>query len=428
MATLKTYLKEPAATGPTPLFFMLSANGRRSKVYTGISVPPSHWLAQEQRIRTVFAAAEVKDKAERKRLAEEYDSLNQRLDMMRGNLLAYHRDQLTNRVLPTAEQLRAVVEPKEAETPIVEETPQVLADFAGFIERACLTKQAATVKSFRTTLRHLTRFWASTPEGRRKQALTYEDLTADFGHSFTQHLLKIALISDNSISKQVSLLKQFLRDATSRERHTNQAFIYWKWAKHDTPIIALTAAELRQLEAFPLPEGHYLANVRALFLLSSYTGLRFSDVKGLRPENDKGDCLRLTTQKTRHALTIPVSPKARRILDDLWAGRVHTITNQKFNVFIKDLCNRAGLDEPTEWLVWRAGVRESTIHPKYKLISSHSGRKTFASIAVAGGMPIPVIMKAGGWRSYKSMSRYIDVQEGHQQAEFEKLWGEIGSN
>ncbi|QNH62224.1 site-specific integrase [Hymenobacter sediminicola] len=425
MASIRAYLKEPKASTATPIFFMVSASGTRSKVYTSISVPPSHWLGQEQRLRTVFAASEVKDRAERSRLAEDNESLNQRLEMMRENLRVYHRDRMAAGHLPTADELRAVVEPKQTEAPATEPNqPMPLVDFAAFIQRMALSKQPATVKSFKTTFAHLTKFWEAIPEGQQGQSLTYDDLTAEFGDRLTAYLLDEARLTDNSLSKQVSLLKQFLSDAVGRGRTTNQAYTRWKWAKRDTPIIALTADELRQLENFSLPEGHYLDNVRSLFLLSCYCGLRFSDVAALRREHDKGDFLRLTTQKTRDTLTIPVSPKARAILEGIWTGQVRPITNQVFNRAIKELCQRAGIDTLTEWLMWRAGKREKTNHPKFELISSHSGRKTFCSIAIARGIPIPAIMKATGHKSYKSLSRYLDVQENHQRAEFSKMWAD----
>lgn len=424
MASIKAYLKEPKAMTATPIFFMVSASGTRSKVYTSISVPPSYWLGQEQRLRTVFAASEVKDKAERSRLAEDNESLNQRLDMMRENLRVYHRDRMAAGHLPTADELRAVVEPKQAEMPATElNQPMPLVDFAAFIQRMTLSKQPATVKSFKTTLTHLAKFWEATSEGQR-QLLTYDDLTAEFGDRLTAYLLDEARLTDNSLSKQVSLLKQFLSDAVGRGRTTNQAYTRWKWAKRDTPIIALTADELRQLENYPLAEGHYLGNVRSLFLLSCYCGLRFSDVAALRREHDKGDFLRLTTQKTRDTLTIPVSPKARTILTELWAGRVRPITNQVLNRALKELCQRAGIDAPTEWLMWRAGKREKTTHPKYELLSSHSGRKTFCSIAIARGISIPALMATTGHKNMKSLSRYLDVQESHQRAEFSKIWAD----
>ncbi|WP_045687753.1 site-specific integrase [Hymenobacter sp. AT01-02] len=423
MATIKTYLKEPKATVATPLFFMISANGCRAKVYTSISVLPSHWLSQEQRLRIVFAPSEVKDKVERRKLAEDNDSLNQRLDAMRENLRVYHRDQMAIGVLPTVQELRAVIEPKQAEEGVLEQRqPEPLVDFAAFIERHRLTKQAATIKSFKTTLGHLTKFWASTPEGARGQVLSYDDLSADFGHRFMSYLLNVALLTDNSLSKQVDKTKQFLKDAVDCGRTRNEAFTKWRWAKRESSIVALTAAELRQLEELTLPEGHYLNNVRSLFLLSCWTGLRFSDVAALRPEHDKGDFLRITTQKTRDTLTIPVSPKARRILEDLWAGKVHAITNQKFNAFVKELCKRAEIDTPTEWVSWRAGKREAEAPPKWSLISSHTGRKTYCSIAIERGVSLPALMRSTGHKDFKSLRRYLQLQDTHQRDEISKMW------
>ncbi|MEJ7662973.1 MAG: hypothetical protein WKG07_27170 [Hymenobacter sp.] len=74
------------------------------------------------------------------------------------------------------------------------------------------------------------------------------------------------------------------------------------------------------LVGLELSQQPHLDNARALFMIGVYTGLRFSDVAALRPEHIQADRLRLTTQKTRHTLTIPLRPEARPLLARVTAG------------------------------------------------------------------------------------------------------------
>lgn len=76
----------------------------------------------------------------------------------------------------------------------------------------------------------------------------------------------------------------------------------------------MTRPEVAALTSLDLSARPALDNARALFLLGVYTGLRFSDVAALRPEHILPDRLRLTTQKTRDTLTVPIRPEARALL------------------------------------------------------------------------------------------------------------------
>ncbi|WP_133272463.1 site-specific integrase [Hymenobacter radiodurans] len=421
MAKITLYLKEPGALTPTPLFFMVSSHGTRAKVYTGVSVLPAHWLQGEQRLRTNFAPAEVKDKQERKQLSSDNEAKNVQLSSMRERLSAYHRDQLALGILPTAEDLRTIVEPQVAQPQAVD-TPLPLSDFAAYIARMHQTKAAATIKSLKTTCGHLTHFWEQSPEGRRGAPLLFDHFTADFSHLFTGYLINVEGLLDGSIHKHLSILKRFLNDATLRGRSVNQAYTRWRWEHREPDVLALTTAELRSIEALDLPNGHHLNNARALFLIGCYTGLRFSDVAVLKQEHDKGEYLRLTTKKTRDTLTIPIHPKARPLLDAMWIGGVHPISNQRLNAYIKELAKRAGVDEPTEHIRYQGGKRQAETLPKYELISSHTARRTFVSLSLEGGLPFNLIMKATGHRDMKSFQRYVQTTDTHQLAGFRKLW------
>ncbi|WP_073105665.1 site-specific integrase [Hymenobacter daecheongensis] len=381
------------------------AHGKQIKVYTDVKADPREWEGGEQRFK-------VRGYTGNK-------SLNLALDRMQEMVEKLYKDGLAKGIVPTAQDYRDAIEPKE-EVAIVSNIP--LSDFAAFIERHGLTKEAATVKSLRTTLSHLTRFCQISGFVKKGLDLQYNQFTTGFYDAFTVYLVEIAGLRDSSIKKQLALLKQFLTYATDLGRPVDKGYKTWKWSNHEPEVIALMQGELKQLEDLELPMGHYLNNARALFLLSCYTGLRFSDVEALKPEHDHKDRLRLTTKKTRDRLIIPINPKARVILDNLWAGKVHCITNQKLNAFIKDLALKAGLNRQVEQVIYRAGKRSEEIKPLHELISSHCGRRTFVTLALEQGLPWDVIMKVTGHKQFKAFNRYIQVTEDRQIAAFSVMW------
>ncbi len=51
MAAVNFYLKEPNADKDTPIMVMLSVDGNRFKMYTGLKTHPKQWDADKQRVR-----------------------------------------------------------------------------------------------------------------------------------------------------------------------------------------------------------------------------------------------------------------------------------------------------------------------------------------------------------------------------------------
>ena len=52
-----------------------------------------------------------------------------------------------------------------------------------------------------------------------------------------------------------------------------------------------------------------------------------------------------------------------------------------------------------------------TTRPKYELLSSHCGRRTFICNALALGIPPHVVMKWTGHSEYSAMKPYIDAAD-----------------
>ena len=51
------------------------------------------------------------------------------------------------------------------------------------------------------------------------------------------------------------------------------------------------------------------------------------------------------------------------------------------------------------------------MHPKYELLVSHVGRRTFICNALSLGIPAQVVMKWTGHSDYKAMKPYIDIAD-----------------
>ena len=77
----------------------------------------------------------------------------------------------------------------------------------------------------------------------------------------------------------------------------------------------------------------------------------------------------------------------------------------------KELCELAGIDTPVHLTYYRGQQRIDETLPKYELIGTHAGRRTFICNAILLGIPANVIMKWTGHSDYKAMKPYVDVAD-----------------
>lgn len=87
------------------------------------------------------------------------------------------------------------------------------------------------------------------------------------------------------------------------------------------------------------------------------------------------------------------------------------ITNQKMNDYLKELAKLAGIDEPVRQTYYRGNECIDEVTPKYALLGTHAGRRTFICNALALGILHQVVMKWTVHSDYKAMKPYIDIAD-----------------
>ncbi|WP_310394170.1 tyrosine-type recombinase/integrase [Hymenobacter sp.] len=419
MATVSFHLKDPKSAKPTAVFIWFNpTNGQpRIRLYTGEKILPAHWTGAD--VQRANEKARGLDEETRKTNAR----LNKSLDRMSARLLAFWGDMRAEGKLPSAEQLRAVIEP-QAEAP-APELPRPLPDFVAWLVRLERENAANTIKGRRSTYRHLVRFTQSSGH-----ELDYADFTRAWRDRFAGWLAAGAerneQMGDASVNKQLNNLKAFLADAALRGRTPKIDVKGWNWKFAEPEVLALTEDELARVEALDGLPG-YLENARGLWLLMAYTGLRYSDAAKLRPVHDKGEVLQLVPKKTTdRAATVYVRRAARALLERVWSGALHETSNQKINAYIKVVCARAGLDALTEKITYydqTSRVVKETFR-KWELVSCHTARRTFITRSFAKLIPLELIMQAAGHANAKTTLRYNQTSVSRQVEVSRRAWDE----
>ncbi|RZL15354.1 MAG: site-specific integrase, partial [Pedobacter sp.] len=164
-----------------------------------------------------------------------------------------------------------------------------------------------------------------------------------------------------------------------------------------------------------------LAKVRDLFCFAAFTGQRYSDVAGLRPEHIKGNTWHLRVQKTTELNRIPLNEFALEILNRYPGQQLPAISNQKTNDYLKIIGGLAGIDEPITLHRYRGSEKIERTEPKSHFIGTHTARRTFATLMLEKGMRPEVVMRIGGWKDYRSFKKYIRLTDKVAEAEMNAI-------
>ena len=233
---------------------------------------------------------------------------------------------------------------------------------------------------------------------------------------------------NSTTSKAISLLKWFLRWAKKKGYNTNTEFELFK-PKIKTvqkKIIFLTNSEIKKIRDYKISEDKkYLEKVRDIFLFQCFTGLRYSDVYNLKKSDIKDNYIELITIKTTDSLIIELNKHSQEILnkykDDENGKALPVISNQKMNDYLKELAELAEINELVTQTFFNGNKRIEETAPKYALLGTHAGRRTFICNALSLGISPQIVMKWTGHNDYKAMKPYIDVADEIKASAMEKF-------
>ena len=396
-------------TENVPIRMRVNFASKRIEFTTGYRIDATKWDADKQRVKNSCS-----------------NKLKQSASEINASLLEYYTEiqSIFKRfevedVMPTPEQIKEAFnalrkpvseEPKPKKEALPCDFFQVFDDFVEDCGRQNNWTDS-TFEKFAAVKNHLTNF---------RDGLTFEFFDERGLNDYVIYLRDIKEMRNTTIGKQLSFLKWFLRWAYKKGVHQNNAYDSYKPKLKSTQkkIIFLTWDELNRLREFKIPfNKQALDRVRDVFLFQCFTGLRYSDVFNLRRSDIKGDHIEVTTVKTSDSLIIELNKHSKEIIDKykdvaFEDGKVlPVITNQKMNDYLKELAELASIDEPVRQTYYRGNERIDEVTPKYALLGTHAGRRTFICNALALGIPPQVVMKWTGHSDYKAMKPYIDIAD-----------------
>ena len=241
-------------------------------------------------------------------------------------------------------------------------------------------------------------------------------------------------LKNSTIEKKLGYLRWFLNWATDRGYNTNLDYKKFHPTLKMTQrkVIYLTKEEITRVRDLELSESQaYLDPIRDVFLFCCFSGLRHSDVNNLRRSDIKGDHIEVTTVKTADSISIELNKVTRDILEKYKDTpfkdnkALPNYTNQAMNRDIKELCRLAGINEEIRVTTYKGNVRTDKIQPKWELVGTHTGRRTFIVNALSLGITPNIVMKWTGHSDYKAMKPYIDIVDSIKASSMTKFDGLI---
>lgn len=289
----------------------------------------------------------------------------------------------------------------------------------------------ATHKKLNTLKNHLTEW---------KKDVSFSDFTESGLISYVDFLRDRLKMRNTTIGKQISFLKWFLRYATAKGYNEEKAFLNFapKLKVAQKKVVFLDWDELMKVYNYEIPkngdvvtlhnaqgteytktihEESALKKTRDIFCFCCFTSLRFSDAINLKRSDINGNTMSITTIKTADTLKIELNKYALSILAKYEKGTspngkiLPEITNQRMNVYVKELCELCEINQPITETYYKGNKRYDDTQPKFSFIGTHTARRTFICNALILGIPPQIVMKWTGHNDYKSMKPYIDITD-----------------
>lgn len=406
--TIVFTLKNPKSETQSSIYARIFYEGYDFKFYISEKINPKFWDNKTKRAKQVSKF-------------REHPEFNERLNRISSDIQTIYRNYLNDNdsKVPSPEKLKVILdkELKKIE-PKTEKEKSFFPFFQSIIDQSINGGRIqptsgkpfskATIQVYKNTLRRLKEFQA-----KRKRIIDFNTIDIDFYTDFTEHLSKRLNLATNTIGKDIKTIKTILNEATERGINTNIQYKSKKFSttREQTDSISLSEKELKEIEDLDLSNNSRLDNVRDLFLIGCYTGLRFSDFSTLKTDQMKDGFIEIKEViKTGNPLTIPIHPVVNKIVNKYNGELPRAISNQKFNEYLKEIAIKVkSLHTPFETTMTKGGLKISKRLNRYELLTTHTARRSFATNLYLSDIPSITIMAITGHKTEKAFMRYIKL-------------------
>jgi len=407
--------RNPEGLAQTAIFARIRYDGYQVKYYTPLNIFPKYWNDTAKPHRAKETAK-----------FPEYSHFNQRLTNIETavkNVINKYANDNDNKA-PTPAILKPLLDIAISDGGKVKRET-FMSFFDKFIKDSeagtRLTKKGkpitpGTIKTYYTTKVCLENY-----QTYARKSIDFENIDMAFYNDFTKYLTLKIKQSTNYIGKHIKVIKTVLHEATELNINTNLSFKGrgFTTITEEAETIFLPEYELQQMHNLDLTDNPRLDRIRDLFLVGCYTGLRFSDLATLSPEQIDNGMITITQIKTGDRVVIPVHDTVTEIMNKYGGELPAAISNQKTNGALKDVAEKCEALKKKVSIKYTKGgksvtkggksVTETESPEKWQFVTTHTARRSFATNQFLNGVPTLSIMAITGHKTEKAFMKYIKV-------------------
>lgn len=374
-----------AKNGEAPISMRITANGERIEISVNLTVKIKLWHPGLGKCLGTDPLSE---------------EINNSLDVIKVNILRIKREleldgeEVTTRKIINKYQGKDK-KPKMMLLEIFKEHNERCANLAG------KDMAPATVVRYETSFKHTQEFIRTFFH---QEDIPLDDVNHKFIVDYEYYLKTVRNCCHNTATKYLKNFKKIIRIALANEWMTKDPFANIKFHLDEVEPDFLEDHEIKMIMEKPI-KIERLAIVRDTFIFCCYTGLAFSDVKGLKQEHLVKDntgalWIRKKREKTNNMCNIPLLDIPKQILEK-YKGYydgissinsdklLPVLTNQKMNAYLKEIADICGIQ---------------------KDLTTHTGRHSYAtSICLANGVTMENVAKMLGHSDTKMTRHYAKV-------------------
>jgi integrase len=378
-------LKEPNKDNETIIYirYYVKKENNYFKISSGLSIHPKDWSKENRLPRLKRGGDSYKNRRITEELIKLNEKLNKAIDSHGSDLTIGHLKQHFN---PN----------KETENKYV----YIEDYFTAFIDEKIKVQQVGkpAIQKYKVVLSKILSFQEFT---NKKYTLT--DFNDTFFQDFIAFLRTEHDLYDNTLHRYINFFKTCLIWCTRKGYKINNDYKNISIKRHETNDVHLTEEELKLLEEVELTGSKEKA--RDLFLIGAYTGQRFSDYSIFERADVREGAIVKKAKKTKVTSFIPLHSKLQKLLDK-YEWKLPKISSQKFNIRIQQICKELKINDSIKKVSYMGKNVKEEIFPKWKLIGSHTARRTFITLMSERGMPDHQLMQIAGIKDAKTLQKY----------------------
>ena len=237
--------------------------------------------------------------------------------------------------------------------------------------------------------------------------LNFNQIDKKFYNTFINYCTNTKNHSTNTLSRNIGLFKTFMNWAVLNRYTYKLDFQEFKNIKKEiTDEVALSKEQVVEIFNFDFSNNQRLERVRDLFVFGCFTGMRYSNYSKIKKNDIIDSHIKVRDVKdNRKQLNIPLNDYSSYLLKK-YDYRLPEISNQKFNVYIKEVIKIVGYTENIKKTSKLGNEIIETVTPFYERISSHTARRSFITIMKTEKVPDKIIMGFTGHKSLEVFNQY----------------------